>query len=122
MSKRIWNKPDVPHMGWEYVRKITLDSPSGECEMCGQKHIRYIDVLKHENYAGEMKVGQDCSDIMMLPGKNGFRWPEKDILIIENELRGQFFVVKEQQTVAHGFSSLKEAQSWVINNLFGIQI
>lgn len=84
--------------------------------MCGQKNIKHLDVLKHENYKGEIKVGQDCSELMMSPGKNGFRWPGTDILILENEDTKQFGILKGGSPYSERFSSLKEAQNWAIDN------
>lgn len=49
MSKRVWIRSGVPHTGWEHVRDMENDTPDGICEMCGQKNIKYLDVLKHEN-------------------------------------------------------------------------
>ncbi|MFT6508087.1 MAG: hypothetical protein ACJAUK_002189 [Colwellia polaris] len=116
MSKRIWNKPGIPHLGWEFIRTYSLDSPAATCEMCDQKNIRYLDVLKHENYEGEIKVGQDCSELMMIPGKNGFRWPGTDILILEIEHLKQFGIFKGNNPCLERFASLEEAKKWVIEN------
>ena len=69
MRKRVWSRSGVPHTGWKYVRGIKNDISNAVCEMCGQKNIKHLDVLKHENYKGEIKVGQDCSELMMIPGK-----------------------------------------------------
>jgi len=106
-------------MGWEFVRTITFDNASEVCEMCDQPHIRYIDELKHDNFEGKIKVGQDCSKIMLLPGKNGFRWPDSEsILIIENELQGIFFIAHKGESIKeHKFKSLQDAQHWVVENI-----
>ena len=116
MSKRIWRRPGVPHTGWEHVRDIENDTRNGVCEMCGQKNIKYLDVLIHDNYEGEIKVGKDCSTIMLIPGKNGFRWPDTDILILENEDTMQFGIIKGNKAYPERFSSLEEAQKWAIDN------
>lgn len=53
---------------------------------------------------------------MMIPGKNGFRWPGTDILILENEDTKQFVIIKGGKPYPERFSSLKEAQNWAIDN------
>lgn len=116
MSKRNWTKQGVPHTGWKYVRGIEKDISNAVCEMCGQKNIKYLDVLIHDNYEGEIKVGKDCSTIMLLPGKNGFRWPDTDILILENEDTKQFGIIKGGNPYSERFSSLEDAQKWALEN------
>lgn len=117
---RIWNKPGIPHLGWHFLRTIEHDSATETCQMCDQPHIRFVDELEHENYDTTLKVGQDCSKIMRLPGKNGFRWQttEAEILIIENEKRGAFFIVWNEKAIPDlTFNSLHEALGWVARKL-----
>lgn len=67
-----WNKPDIPHKGWEYVgiEDLGEDAFSGEeieyeqCEMCGHEKIRYVHILKHPEVFGEFRVGCDCASKM----------------------------------------------------------
>ena len=118
---RIWNKPGIPHTGWDFLRTVEHDYATEKCEMCDQPHIRYIDELSHENYDGTLNVGQDCSKIMTLPGKNGYRWPgtEPNILILENEKRGYFQIIWDEKFVPDvTFNTLREAQGWVIETLY----
>jgi hypothetical protein len=116
MSKRFWTRPGVPHTGWKHVRNIENATASGICEMCGQKSIKYLDVLIHDNYGDEIEVGKDCSLLMRIPGNNGFRWPGTDILILENENTKQFGIIKGNKAYPERFSSLEEAQKWAIDN------
>ena len=67
-----WNKPDVPHKGWEYVGIEDLGEEAfpGEgieyeqCEMCGHEKIRYVHILRHTEVRGEFRVGCDCDSKM----------------------------------------------------------
>lgn len=69
-----WNKPDIPHKGWEYVGMEDLGDnvypgdtiPYEQCEMCGHEKIRYVHLLKHPDYNGEIRVGCDCASRMTL--------------------------------------------------------
>ena len=63
-----WSKPKIPHKGWKYIKVVDLgegvapgESISYEyCEMCGEK-IRYVHILTHLEYDGEIHVGCDCA-------------------------------------------------------------
>lgn len=68
-----WNKPNVPHKGWEYIGMEDLgDSvypndpiPYETCEMCGKEKIRYIHLMRHPEYDDELRVGCECASKMM---------------------------------------------------------
>lgn len=68
-----WNKSDIPHKGWEYIGMEDLGEdvipgdpiPYEQCEMCGQERIRYVHLLKHPEYRGEIRVGCDCASKMI---------------------------------------------------------
>lgn len=67
------NKSDIPQKGWEYVGMEDLgedalpgeDIPYEQCEMCGKEKIRYVHLLRHPNYDGEIRVGCDCAGKMI---------------------------------------------------------
>ena len=69
----LWNKVGIPHKGWEYVGIVDLgeNTPSGEevpyehCELCGNERIRYVHILKHPKYNGELRVGCDCASKLL---------------------------------------------------------
>jgi len=64
-----WNKRDIPHKGWKYIgiedigedlypwEKIRYE----QCEMCGKEKIRYVHILSHPEFDGELRVGCDCA-------------------------------------------------------------
>jgi hypothetical protein len=118
---RLWKKKGIPHTGWNFLRTVEHDGVTEKCEMCDQPHIRYVDELSHENYDDILRVGQDCSEIMRLPGKSGFRWPmaEPKIIILENEKLECFFIVWNEKSIPGlTFNSLKDANAWVIKTLY----
>ena len=64
-----WNKRDIPHKGWKYIgiEDIGEDLYPGEkiryeqCEMGGKEKIRYVHILSHPEFDGELRVGCDCA-------------------------------------------------------------
>lgn len=68
-----WDKAEIPHKGWKYLGMEDLgeDLVPGEsikyeqCEMCGKERIRYIHLLKHLDYSGEIRVGCVCASNMI---------------------------------------------------------
>lgn len=68
-----WNRPEVPHKGWRYVGIEDLGeglSPDDEiqyeqCEMCGNEKIRYVHILEHPAYDGEIRAGCVCASKMI---------------------------------------------------------
>lgn len=68
-----WDKTGVPHKGWKYVGGEDLgeyveDGKSidfEQCEMCGNEKIRYVHILEHPDYSGEIRVGCVCASKMI---------------------------------------------------------
>ena len=68
-----WDKLGLPHKGWKYIGMEDLgeDVYSGEeieyerCEMCGKEKIRYVHILKHQDYEGEIRVGCVCASKLL---------------------------------------------------------
>ena len=64
-----WNKANVPHKGWKHIgiEDLGEDAYPGEeiryeqCEMCGYEKIRYVHILIHPDFDGELRVGCDCA-------------------------------------------------------------
>ena len=73
-----WNKPEVPHKGWQCIDVIDLgeDTESNEeieyekCEMCNNEKIRYIHIMKHPAYSRTLRVGCVCAEKMSEDYKN----------------------------------------------------
>lgn len=67
-----WDKPNIPHKGWTEIGMEDLGEeiePGEEikykqCEMCGNERIRYVHILSHPEYPGEIHVGCDCAERM----------------------------------------------------------
>ena len=61
-----WNKANVPHKGWKHIgiEDLGEDAYPGEeiryeqCEMCGYEKIRYVHILIHPDFDGELIEGQ----------------------------------------------------------------
>lgn len=68
-----WDKTGVPHKGWQYIGVEDLgeyvkDCESinyEQCEMCGNERIRYVHLLEHPDYSGEIRVGCICASKMI---------------------------------------------------------
>jgi hypothetical protein len=68
-----WNKANVPHKGWKYLGMEDLGEnlePDDvikyeQCEMCGNERIRYVHILEHPDYYGEIRVGCVCASKMI---------------------------------------------------------
>lgn len=65
-----WDKPNIPHKGWycigmedlgEFVEDGDIEYES--CEMCGKERIRYVHIMKHDEY-GVLRVGCSCASKM----------------------------------------------------------
>ena len=84
-----WSKEGIPHKGWICVDVIDLGEgvfegdtiPYESCEMCDQEKIRYVHILKHPDYNGEIHVGCDCASKMT----DDYISPPK----VENDLRNR---------------------------------
>ena len=67
-----WYRTDVPHKGWTLVRvEDVMEGMDGcdeslyeTCEMCGKEEIRYVHVLTHPEYEGQIRVGCVCAEKM----------------------------------------------------------
>lgn len=70
---QLWDKLGIPHKGWEYVGVEDLGEnvysgesiPYERCEMCGRERIRYVHILRHPEYDGELRVGCVCASKMI---------------------------------------------------------
>lgn len=63
-SVNLWNQPEVPHKGWQFVNVIDTETTEEVCEMCGKEHIRYVHTMAHPNYSGLLNVGCVCAEKM----------------------------------------------------------
>lgn len=66
-----WNDPNVPHKGWTCIEVIDLEdySDDGEikyeqCEMCNNERIRYVHIMTHPCFLGQLHVGCVCAEKM----------------------------------------------------------
>lgn len=101
----LWDKEGIPHKGWtcdemidlgEDAEDIDFDTRKAEfyeqCEMCSQEGIRYIHIMKHPQYNGQLRVGRICAEKM----ENDYIVPkERERELINRHNRKINFLKKE---------------------------
>lgn len=60
----LWKRNDVPHTGWYCTGVIDLSAPVGTCRMCGYQIIRYVHVMRHNEYPRAIGAGCVCAGNM----------------------------------------------------------
>ena len=60
----LWKRNDVPHSGWYCTGVIDLGAPVGTCRMCGYQIIRYVHVMRHNEYPRAIGAGCICAGNM----------------------------------------------------------
>ena len=113
----LWDNKHIPHKGWICVGMIDLgedaddmdfetrrDELYEQCEMCRQEGIRYVHIMKHPEYADNLRVGCICAQKM----ENDYTAPRER----ENDLRNRHnrkinFLKREWQSRANGNLVLK---------------
>lgn len=71
MSLR-WNKKDIPHKGWFLVDVIDVrgngesisETTYEKCMMCSNEKIRYVHIVSHPDFSGNLNVGCICAEKM----------------------------------------------------------
>jgi hypothetical protein len=59
-----WRTRGVPHKGWTCTHVYDVYDDDDElktCEMCEHAAIRYVHVMRHQDYEGELEVGEICA-------------------------------------------------------------
>lgn len=59
-----WTEPGVPHKGWRCVDVEERPAQDHLCEMCEARFVRFVHVMRHEAYEGELRVGCVCAGHM----------------------------------------------------------
>ena len=122
MSTYQWTKKGVPHTGWSRVKRVQLESASHTCEMCDKPYLKRYDVLRHDNFGSELKVGTECSDLMRTPFKNGFKWPtDRFLMILQLDESSPWVIANSKQMdfIHEKFETKEDAEKYVIeNNLY----
>lgn len=108
-----WDKKGIPHKGWTEIgiEDLGEEVDFGEeiryerCEMCGNEKIRYVHIMTHPEYRGELRVGCDCACKMTDDYEN----PEARERDLKNRVqRKKNFMKKEwRQVVRSGNFTLK---------------
>ena len=59
----LFSDPGFPHKGWEEVDCEDLGAGNYEyCEACSRQEIRYVHILRHDNYPNDIRVGCVCAE------------------------------------------------------------
>ena len=108
-----WDKKGIPDKGWTEIgiEDLGEEVDFGEeiryerCEMCGNEKIRYVHIMTHPEYRGELRVGCDCACKMTDDYEN----PEARERDLKNRVqRKKNFMKKEwRQVVRSGNFTLK---------------
>lgn len=102
-----WEREGIPHKGWKEIGIEDLgedlefgdDVEYEQCEMCGQEKIRYVHVLQHSDFNGELRVGCVCAEHMT----DDYINPQKSERELKNRLnRKKNFMRREWQERAQG--------------------
>lgn len=113
----LWDKGNIPHKGWTCVEMIDLGEDADEmdfetrktdlyevCEMCSQEGIRYIHIMEHPNFDGQLRVGCICAEKM----ENHYTRPrERERNLINRHKRKMNFLKREWECRANGNLVLK---------------
>jgi hypothetical protein len=59
-----WANENVPHRGWYCVGVEDLGEPTGICEMCELREIRFVHYMEHDKYPDRLGVGCVCAEHM----------------------------------------------------------
>jgi hypothetical protein len=59
-----WSQPGVPHKGWTCIADDDVEDDLETCEMCEFAEVRYIHVMTHPEWPGELRVGCYCAQRM----------------------------------------------------------
>jgi hypothetical protein len=59
----LWDKPGIPHKGWEHLGVTDLEDDRAHCQMCDKEDVRFVHTMEHEDY-GTLDVGCVCAGKM----------------------------------------------------------
>src|SRR4051794_41354657 len=56
-----WDRPGIPRKGWSNVAIEDMEEPCFQCELCGYPEVRFVHVMTHPGFVGELRVGCVCA-------------------------------------------------------------
>jgi hypothetical protein len=56
-----WSRPSVPHKGWSCSDMLDVFDDLITCQMCEFASVRYVHVMQHPEWDGELWVGCHCA-------------------------------------------------------------
>lgn len=86
-----WYIKGIPHKGWscEDILDLGEDVENTDeivyeqCEMCGNEKIRYVHIMKHNEYEGMLHVGCVCAEKM----SDDYENPRKNEEKLKNKIK-----------------------------------
>src|SRR5690348_12193625 len=60
----LWSKEGVPQKGWVCIDRIDMEEQTHICEMCLHAEVRFVQVMSHPKYSGNLKCGKVCAGRM----------------------------------------------------------
>lgn len=119
---RQWGKEGIPHKGWEFVYMIDLCEDAEHlslearkelyetCEMCDQEGIRYVHVMEHPEFEGQLRVGCICAAKM----EDDYVAPKRRERELRNRLsRKHTFLEKEWSRSNSGNLTLRYQRDYI---------
>jgi hypothetical protein len=110
MSTGKWTEEGVPHRGWSCVDCYDNDGEMQTCQMCEVAEIRYVHVMQHPDYDGELEVGCVCAEHM----EEDYANPRERERRVRNEgkRRARFLMSSQWLTSANGNSYIVVRGGW----------
>lgn len=97
-----WAKAGVPHKGWVCTGYEDLGAPTGTCEMCENKDIRYAHYMEHADYPYVLACGCVCAEHMEESPVNARRRETR--MKSRADRRARFPTLKAWRQTAKGFT------------------
>lgn len=112
-----WDNKGILHKGWTCVEMIDLGEDADDmdfetrkselyeqCQMCNQEGIRYVHIMEHPAYDGQLRVGCVCAEKM----ENDYSTPrERENAMKNRHYRKMNFLKRDWQSRANGYLVLK---------------
>jgi hypothetical protein len=118
----LWNHAGIPQKGWVCIGMVDLgedledmDADSRRdyyetCQMCNHEGIRYVHIMRHDNYQEDLRVGQQCAEKM----ENDYVNPkERETKLRNRQNRWKNFMKKDWHKNGRGNYVLKY-KGWTI--------
>ena len=98
------NQADIPRRGWvcETVFDSAYDDPGAQrlqCEMCGNERVRFVHLMSHPEYTGDLSVGCICAQKM---SEDRIGPPERESSLRKRAQRRRRWLTRKWRLSANG--------------------